>query len=488
MIPRPSSVRAPAAYCESRVPAYQSNPLILALGPLVNDDGLFEALGKAPDYESKWRKLSPEERTHLLPDCRGIVYPLPDTFKIFKKLSVMIRHGYKDRNPMDAGCQQKLLALEELPHDLRNLSVAKASRNHSMSGLITGISGTGKTTVIEAFIDTFPPGVYVHTEFQGRKINCVQVPFVIVENDPKGSLIGLLESILDELERLTGDNQYLDLRKNYTLHHLIPHVVKQLVLNSVGMVFVDEAEYVKAQFNGGDAGMLFTWIHLMNSTGVPLVLLANPEIEQVFEKWLKASMRFSAGCRVKIHPLQRGEQYDEFLDAVWEYQYTKKKTHLRSNPLEEEIRYQMHYHSQGILRLILDLYRWTQDLAIERGGDEIITPRLIQEAAEINGHEIEPLVRVIAGNKSKELANYRDLGKPVARPMVPAFTPTVFSKIVESDGTPKPPASPPQLRRGKVKPTGYLSYMDVRVRGDYSTYALMKADGIIGDCTEFWLQ
>ena len=253
------------------------------------------------------------------------------------------------------------------------------------------------------------------------------------------------------------------------------------------MVIVDEAEYVTAQYNGGDSAMLFTWIHLMNTAGVPLVLLANPEIEVIFKKWLKASMRFSAGCRVEMQPLSSGEVFDVFLDAVWDYQYTRKKTPLRGNPLEKELRQQMYYHTQGILRLTLDLYRWTQQLAIVRGGSEIITPRLIQEAAELNGPEIEPLVRAIAGNQSKELEKYRDLGKAKTRTLASVSSPAAARKNEQPAASEKPATSRPELRRGKIKPTGYLSYMDSRVRGDYSTYALMKADGIIGDCTEFGL-
>jgi len=185
-----------AEYHESGIEEYDSNILISALPRVLEDKEVMKNLLKKVNITDAERALPPNYRSHSISKLDAFFQPFDFHLDYAKKIDLMLRHGYKSRNP---------------------LYKDKATKNpylnsHADSVLLTGPSGIGKTkTTLE--ILSFYDQVIVH-----EKENLTQVVWLKIECPSNGSLKSLCFSFFQEIQLLlknvkAGDYQSDPCRK-----------------------------------------------------------------------------------------------------------------------------------------------------------------------------------------------------------------------------------------------------------------------------------
>ena len=193
-----------------------------------------------------------------------------------------------------------------------------------------GISGVGKSTAIESVLSLYPQ-VIVHTEYNGRPFDQRQLVWLKLDCPHDGSVKGLCISFFHALDSLLGTsfhNKYCS-KKNVTAHELLPVIARLSAQLGLGVLVIDEIQRLSLAKSGGSEEMLEFFVLLVNTIGVPVVLVgtfkAFPILTGAF-----AMARRGEGQGDLIWPTLKEKEADWgfFLNELWKYQWTSVHTEL----------------------------------------------------------------------------------------------------------------------------------------------------------------
>ena len=146
-----------AEYHEQALPEYQGNPLIEALPDIFSASDTMRLLTRKPRYVESERTWDAKYRIHCLARLLHEYYqPLPQHFDIETRISICLRQGYLNRNPM--GREYALMANESYEAMREKRAVHQIPGDHpNASGFtIIGVSGVGKSTAVESILSLYP--------------------------------------------------------------------------------------------------------------------------------------------------------------------------------------------------------------------------------------------------------------------------------------------------------------------------------------------
>ena len=164
-----------ADYMEQVLPEYNGNPLIEALPDIMSAEETLSCLTRTPAYNQGERNLEAKYRIHCLSRLLHDYYqPLAQHLDIENRISVCLRQGYRNRNPLER--QYALMVNESYEAMLEKRDVRPVPGYHpNASGFtIIGVSGVGKSTAVESILSLYPQ-VIEHTEYKGMPLAATQI-------------------------------------------------------------------------------------------------------------------------------------------------------------------------------------------------------------------------------------------------------------------------------------------------------------------------
>ncbi len=186
-------------YNKPEVPEYSNNPLIEALPVIMDFDELMDYLGSYPEIsEEDIHKRNPI-RFQLIGRIRDFYQPMPVAGDINNQLSELICRGYLARNPITREYFQKLRSINQSKDQANEIGydslqqICSRLRSTASTFSIIGISGIGKTTLVEKILTTYPQLIY-HTEYQGIPLTRAQLVWLKIDCPHDGSLKTLCRS------------------------------------------------------------------------------------------------------------------------------------------------------------------------------------------------------------------------------------------------------------------------------------------------------
>tara|TARA_R110001606_G_scaffold399222_1_gene582284 strand:- start:5697 stop:6632 length:936 start_codon:yes stop_codon:yes gene_type:complete len=184
------------------------------------------------------------------------------------------------------------------PHPIYNQAletVKKAiflteSSEQPMSALLTGVTGTGKSTLIKTIVANYPKSQNIETE--DAVIRTVPAYHCTVPAD--ATIKALATEMLKYLDSsdLNGDAASLTKRLS-----------RLLKTCKTKVIFLDEFQHLlsKKARNGGDG--VTDWVKtLMDATGVPVILSGMPECEAIIDAHPQLAGRYSFRAHLKMIP------------------------------------------------------------------------------------------------------------------------------------------------------------------------------------------
>ena len=131
---------------------------------------------------------------------------------------------------------------------------------------------------------------------------------------------------------------------------------------AIGILVIDEIQRLSQVRSGGKEQMLEFFVELVNTVGIPIVLVGTPKARPIFELELQSGRRSAGLGSIYWETIPQyvsrksGKTHNpnwiRFTDNLWKYQWLKHG----DDPLTDEIRDCWYKLSQGVLDIVLKLF------------------------------------------------------------------------------------------------------------------------------------
>ncbi|MCR8921961.1 ATP-binding protein [Dasania sp. GY-MA-18] len=400
-----------ASYTPTGVKRYDDNPFIEALPPILSVAQVGKSIKGKIEYHPADRLADPKSRMHMVVSLLDDYFqPISQHVQLQEKIDLMLRMGYVGRNINDGSLNRKLQEGYEFIKSggevAANFAVEKTTAR-SMS--LVGISGAGKSKSLERVLATYPQVIYHEKE------NRFQVTYLKIECPSNGDLESLCLNFFSAVDSVLGT----DYERRYAKQRL--SVPKMLALmrqtannRAIGILVIDEIQRLSQVRSGGKEQMLEFFVELVNTVGIPIVLVGTPKARPIFELELQSGRR-SAGLGsiywetipqylIKEKERQPNTNWIRFTDNLWKYQWLKHG----GDPLSDEIRDCWYDLSQGVLDIVVKLFVLAQLRAIAN-KKERITVGILKSVYKQELKPVHPMLDALRSCDADKIVKYSDM-------------------------------------------------------------------------------
>ncbi|EGQ7972256.1 AAA family ATPase [Vibrio parahaemolyticus] len=397
-----------AIYKDTGNPAYKGNPFIEALTPIMELKQLKEGLEGKVDFSLNDLQDKPRQRAHMVAALLDDFFqPLSQHVLLEERISIMIRRGYVSRNLLDGSLNKHLQNGYErvMSGDLQSYKFRNVLTTATCLSLI-GCSGSGKSSTLDRILATYPQVIY------HQQHNFFQLSYLKIECPNNGSQQSLCLNFFREVDKRLATNYEnshgLRGRGVPTLLALMSQVANE---RAIGVLVIDEIQRLKIRKAVGREQMLEFFVELVNTVGIPVILVGTPKARPLFEVELQSARRTTGIGSVYWQPMP---QYPEnpnvksewvaFTNKLWKYQWLNR----RDEVLTDEIRDCWYDLSQGVLDIVVKLFVLAQLRAIA-SKLERITVNVLRSVYNDELKPVHPMLDAIRRGNPTLIAKYSDL-------------------------------------------------------------------------------
>lgn len=413
-------------YFELPIAEFRGNPLVEALQPPPgNKKEALARLVQKPHYHESELELPSCYRALLPARLLNFMFPTSQHFRLQSRIYSQILNGYRWRNPTTA-LGQRMLHGETKDGSACNEESGYAEGSNNVSdfsdnlltrspvarvpaniSFLTGLSGMGKSTLIQAIMRGIGKPVIRHSNYNGESFTETQILYMMRNVPDQCSAKAVCKSFGDRADELIGRNLYAKLfsDKSMTRTHYVNALRKIIANHHIGALVIDEFQNISLAKSGGKNEFLALILNLREELGIPIILVGTYRAAAVLKDESSIARRLVEGG---FHELKRpaSAEDDDWLPLckiLWRYQWVQ-------NPqkFEDEVAKVLFDCSQGITGIMINLFVTAQTHAIEE-GIETITPDLIKDVYKDRFRPLHPIIDILSRNDLEELALYDDL-------------------------------------------------------------------------------
>jgi hypothetical protein len=391
-----------ASYRGQPIPDYCNNPLIEALPPIWTADAAVRLLGHYPEYDEQHRALPPELRFHLIQNSVRFFEPLPIHLNLEQRFSRILRAGYLARNPIQREFWRNV---HQNVQSLRQDEMAKdQARSTAVGFTMVGISGVGKSTAVEAILSLYPQVIY-HSNYRDRLFNWVQITWLKLDCPFDGSTKGLCLNFFQAIDSLLDTHYYRSYarRGRSTTDEMIPYMARVGSIHSLGVLVIDEIQNLSEARSGGARRMLNFFVQLVNTTGMPVVLVGTYKALSSLTGEFRQARRGSGQGDLVWDRMSEDDVWQLFVESLWRYQYVRNPT-----ALTPELSHALYDVSQGITDFAVKAYLLAQIRAIA-SGKESVTGNVIRSVAADSFRLANPVLSALRREDRQALLHIEDV-------------------------------------------------------------------------------
>lgn len=391
-----------AVYKNQEIAEYKGNPMIEALPNIKSKKEVIDDICVYPAYEDEERNLASHLKLHVIQRIFKYFQPLPMHLDLESRISRMIRQGYINRNPL---LSQYKRALNNGYRDIKSGYITQNELfTTTASGFsLIGVSGMGKTTAINRILNSIPQ-VILHRQYKEVPLSMTQLAWMKLDCPYDGSLKALCLEFFLKIDNILGTTYY----KKYNTARLSANAMLPLMgqiakVSNLGMLIVDEVQHLSTAKSGGAEKMLNYFVTLINTIGVPVVLVGTPKALEILQSEFRQARRGSGQGDMIWDRLKKDEQFTLLLEGLWDYQWTEERVELK-----EEFVDLIYDESQGIIDIAIKLFVMAQVRAIS-SRKKAISVALIRQVAKQNLRLVRPMLRALATGNLKNINSYNDI-------------------------------------------------------------------------------
>lgn len=404
-----------AEYNPPPLSEYCGNPLIEALPPIYAPEEIAPVLHVRPDFRPEELELPAHLRTHCVKRLKDWVEPRPIFFEVEQTLSVLIRQGYLARNPLHPTTMRMLYALGK--RDPKELSTRIRQSNVAGAVLFDGLSGVGKSTMLETSLALYPQ-VIEHERYQGVPFFQKQLTYLIVPCPSNASPRALCLEFFKAVDDILGTqyyNQYSSSRHGSDV--LLIEMALVAATFHIGVLIIDEVQNLRAarsaQRSLKKAGkaqpvlgqqsqeLMSFFVKLINWVGIPTIFVGTGDVMPMFDETFQYVRRATSERHVIVNPIPRDSaEWNSLLAKLWRYQWLRSplpfdlKACQIPGSREASLSARCHYLSCGIPDVLVKLFMQTQWLAL-RSRRETLDTSLLDEAYDSQLTALQPSLEAL---------------------------------------------------------------------------------------------
>ena len=382
---------------------YNDNPMIKALPPIFSQERFIEMVAKYPDFDPVERKLEAEERFHFIERLSRYFDPIAKTLDLQQTISVLLMSGYIGRNPIKPEYARKSREIYDSieakdGHNLENYVTIIPTPTTASGLTIIGESGLGKSTNLANILEVYPQ-VIVHPQH-----NVSQIVWLKVDCPHAGSLKGLCTDIFLAIDKLLGTNNFKKFgSRGNSEDYMLAQVAQLSHTHHLGLLVIDEMQNLANSRRGRDDLLNFL-VKMDNVIGIPVIRVGTNEAEPILTGNFRNARRGTGQGAIRWKRMENNDDWLLFVDGMWEYQWTKTNV-----AFTKEISDVLYEETQGIIDIVIKLYKMVQWRAISLGGEEIITIDLIRKVAQDGLYLVKPMLEAIKSGNLVQMKKYRDI-------------------------------------------------------------------------------
>ncbi len=395
--------RKKADYLEQVLPEYMGNPLIEALPELLSSEDAKHLLQRRARHSEEERNLPAKYRLHCLGRlAREYYQPLPQHFIIENKISFCIRQGYLNRNPAERGHVLMANEMYAAMKDKRHEHPVPGYHPNASGFTIIGVSGVGKSTAVESVLNLYDQ-VIEHDGYRGKPLHLTQLVYLKLDCPHNGQLGGLCYSFFEQIDRVLGTDYYDQYKRARITIDSMMILMKRIAHEyCLGLLVVDEVQHLAQAKSGSDA-MLNFFVTLVNTIGVPVILIGTSKATTILQGEFRQARRGSGLGDLIWNRMEKGLDWELFIRTMWKYQWTRNKVECSREMLD-----MMYHETQGIVVLAVVLYALVQEEAILY-EKETFNAEDLRKTARRRMALVQPMMEAIRSNDRKRIEQYADI-------------------------------------------------------------------------------
>ena len=269
-------------YKNQFVPDYRDNPLIEALPPIWNEDEVINMLSQNGGHHDGERQLDAPYRLHCVHRLFRYFQPLEQHISIERQFSLCIRQGYLHRNPLAKEYAVALAQGHKAIISGGTFNDLSAFRPTAAGFTIIGVSGVGKTSAVSNILALYPQ-IIEHTRYRDFPLVLKQIVWLKLDCPHDGAVKGLCMEFFEAVDRAAGTNYFeMHGKRMNTIDLLMVRMAQIARLHCIGILVIDEIQHLNLAKGGGQEKMLNFFVTLVNTIGVPVVLIGTNRARSKF--------------------------------------------------------------------------------------------------------------------------------------------------------------------------------------------------------------
>jgi len=306
---------------------------------------------------------------------------------------------------------------------------------------IVGVSGIGKSLAVERVLRFYPQVIH-HSKYQERNFTFSQIVWLKLDCPFDGSLKGLCINFFQTVDSILGTSYHKNYgSKSRTTDEMLPYMALVAANHGIGVLVIDEIQRLSLAKSGGTEKMLNFFVQMVNTVGVPVILVGTYKSLSVFDGNFSQMRRGTGQGDLVWDRMKLDKEWELFVKALWHFQYTRKVS-----PLEENLIEVLYEETQGITDLAVKAYMLAQERAIET-NEELVTTSIIRSVCRDRFRILHPALEALRTKTKSALEKFEDA--------YPKFLEQYIKEALESsdaNSSPEPPqiegeiASAPEIR------------------------------------------
>jgi len=395
--------------------AMQSNPLTSGLPPRMDDKELFARLRASPITPENVLEIPLQARQELVTVFKQIFVPTPQSLKISSHIQDMLYTGLHHRDPRAA--HNRRFVFESGNVKGREIGEVPWWSSYATGSVIEGITGTGKSHVVDAFLRLFPQVVDHGANEQAGWKALKQLVWLKVHMPSDGTRGGFLQGAFLELDKALDAN-YTNQYKGptWTVEKRLVVFLHLLAVHRCGVLIIEEAQENNLSVNVFGKDFLTFFLRLLN-WGVPTVLVGNPLAFRLLRTFSQNVDRFSEGGWFTTHPILSADHHtwrQQWIPDLWLPTLLDEPDEpyqpFSEHPLDQTLEGFIWRRTGGFQRNLYRLRRAVQLHAL-RSGQRRVTAGLVDTVYQTSEMMIPMQTRIEAfvNRDSKALSAFSDI-------------------------------------------------------------------------------
>ena len=390
-------------YREQIVPDYRDNPLIEALPEIWSGAEVVDMLSRNEGYHEGERQLDSQYRLHCVRRLFRYFQPLEQHIDIEQRFSGCIRQGYLHRNPLAKEYAAALAQGHRMILSRGTYENLEAFRPTAAGFTIIGLSGVGKTSAVSNILALYPQ-VIEHTKYRNNPLVLKQIVWLKLDCPHDGSVKGLCMEFLEAVDRAAGTNYFeLHGKRINTIDILMIRMAQIARLHCIGVLVIDEIQHLSLAKGGGWEKMLNFFVTLVNTIGLPVVLIGTSRAMAVLQGEFRQARRGSGQGDLIWDRMKNNASWDIFVSSMWENQWTRETV-----VLNDKFRNALYDESQGIIDIAVKLYAMVQIRAVALGV-ETFKPSDFHKVASERLGLVKPMLDALKSGDNKKIDMFGDI-------------------------------------------------------------------------------